>query len=221
VGFGPVAEASGLSPAPAPLPAPPATDPSGSGVLHLLLPDGSEAPGWPMALGSNIEWGSLVVDLDGDGSLEVLQGDGDLLDGFDARGVELKGFPLTVHRIARNATDRLDAQWVVGDLDGDGAPDFIHALGAIAADGQANLEVAAVTLPAGRPVRGFPFTLGGLLPASDPALVDLTGDGRPEIAMLTSQGAGGAWRLYAWDVAGSHRGAAIPGRDIVRMPVSP
>jgi hypothetical protein len=70
-------------------------------------------------------------------------------------------------------------------------------------------------------VRGFPFTLGGLLPASDPALVDLTGDGRPEIAMLTSQGAGGAWRLYAWDVAGSHRGAAIPGRDIVRMPVSP
>ena len=204
------------------LPSAPTPDPSGSGALHLLLSDGSEAPGWPMTLGSSVEWGSIVVDVDGDGTPEVFQGDGDLLRGFDAKGVELKGFPLTLHRIARNATDRLDSQWVITDLDGDGAADFLRALGALDADGVASLEIAAITLPGGRPVRGTPFTFGGLLPASDPAVLDLTGDGRPEIAILASEGAAGAWRLMAWDVWGSRRNPAVGARrDVVRMPVAP
>jgi hypothetical protein len=203
-------------------PAAPTPDPSGSGALHLLLSDGSEAPGWPMVLGSSVEWGSLVADLDRDGTPEVFQGDGDLLHGFDAQGVELKGFPLTVHRIARKATDRLDSQWVIEDLDGDGAPDFLRAFGALDIDGQSSLEIEAITLPGGRPVRGTPFTFDGLLPASDPAVLDLTGDGRPEIAILASEGPAGAWRLLAWDVWGSRRNVSVPAhRDIVRMPVSP
>jgi hypothetical protein len=202
-------------------PAAPAPDPSGSGALHLLLTDGSEAPGWPTTLGSSVEWGSLVADLDGDGTPEVFQGDGDLLRGFDARGVELKGFPLTVHRIARKATDRLDSQWVIEDLDGDGAPDFLRAFGALDIDGQASLEIVAFTPPGGRPMRGTPFTFDGLLPASDPVALDLTGDGRPEIAILASEGPAGAWRLLAWDVWGGRRNTFVPARhDIVRMPVS-
>jgi hypothetical protein len=111
---------------------------------------------------------------------------------------------------------------VIEDLDGDGAPDFLRAFGALDIDGQASLEIDAITLPGGHPVRGTPFTFDGLLPASDPAVLDLTGDGRPEIAILASEGPAGAWRLLAWDGGGSRRNVSVPAhRDIVRMPVSP
>ncbi|HET8948475.1 MAG TPA: VCBS repeat-containing protein [Candidatus Polarisedimenticolia bacterium] len=170
------------------------------GALHTLHHDGGEAIGWPVPLSEGALWGSILADLDGDGRDEILQGDGDLLHGFDAEGRALKGFPLTMRRLFTRAAARLDSGWVAGDLDGDGALDVMRALGRMDAGGTA-LRIAAIQSRNGAPVPGTPWTIEGLLPASNPTLVDLTGDGRPEVAVLAVDGITGGWRLLAWNVA--------------------
>ncbi|HZN03678.1 MAG TPA: VCBS repeat-containing protein [Candidatus Polarisedimenticolia bacterium] len=180
------------------------------GALHSLRRDGVEAEGWPVPLSSGAMWGAMLLDLDGDGRPEVLQGDGDTLHAFDATGKTLQGFPLTMRRLFTRATVRLDSRWVAGDLDSDRSPDFLRALGRMDGD-VVELRVAAIRSRTGSPVAGTPWTIEGLFPASDPVLVDLTGDGAPEVAMLAAEGGGGGWRLMAWDVAAGRngRGAGI------------
>ena len=190
------------------------------GALHSLRKDGAEAEGWPVPLSSGAMWGALLVDLEGDARPEILQGDGDTLHGFDASGKPLRGFPLTMRQIFTATTVRLDSGWVAGDLDGDRSVDFIRALGRM--DGEVELRVAAIRSRNGSPVPGTPWTIRGIYPASDPVLVDLTGDGAPEVALLAAEGAGGGWRLMAWDFAAarSGRGAGVK-TDRQRIGVSP
>jgi hypothetical protein len=175
------------------------------GALHSLRKDGSETAGWPVPLSSGALWGALVLDLDGDGRAEVLQGDGDTLHGFDAAGRILKGFPLTMRQLFTRAAARLDSSWVAEDLDHDGRADFLRALGRLDGD-IVELRVAAIRSPTGTPVPGTPWTIAGLLPASEPALLDLTGDGAPEVALLATEGTSGGWRLLAWDFAAGRNG---------------
>ncbi len=175
--------------------------PAVPGALHALRADGRERAGWPYPLDGGASWGAVLVDLDGDGRLGIMQGDGDRLFVFDAAGVPRNGFPLTDHRsFMNNAQTRVSTQWTAADLDGDRHIDFMRALGAV---GSATTAMRLVALQAKGPaVRGFPFTLEGLLPASSPVAVDLTGDGLPETAILAGEGAGGGWRLLAWDLSG-------------------
>lgn len=191
----------------------PVTSPPGA--LHTLHHDGGEAIGWPVPLSEGAMWGAILADLDGDGRVEILQGDGDLLHGFDGHGQTLKGFPLTMHRLFTRATSRVDSAWVAGDLDGDGAPDFLRALGRLDPDGTA-LRIAAIQSRSGAPVPGTPWTVEGILPASNPTLVDLTGDGRPEVAVLAVDGITGGWRLMAWNPAGFLGLPAPPRIDALR-----
>jgi hypothetical protein len=201
---------AGADPAP-----PPPLPEEAPGALHSLRRDGGEATGWPVPLSAGAMWGAIVVDLDGDGRAEVLQGDGDTLHGFDAQGRALKGFPLTMRRLFTRAASRIDSMWVVGDLDRDGEVDFVRALGRMDPDAT-ELRIAAIRQRAGAPVPGTPWTVAGLIPASDPALVDLTGDGRPEVAVLAVDGTWGGWRLMAWDVAAGSRGGAGIRADTLR-----
>jgi hypothetical protein len=181
-------------------------DPTGSGpavpgALHALRGDGRERAGWPYPLDGGAAWGAVLVDLDGDGRLEIMQGDGDRLFVLDASGVPWAGFPLTVRRaFMNNAPTRIDTQWIAADLDGDRRADFLRALGAIDST-TTSMRLVAVQAK-GPAVRGFPFTLQGLLPASSPVAVDLTGDGIPETAILAGEGTNGGWRLLAWDLSG-------------------
>ena len=193
-------------PAPPGAPEPVLADP---GILHSLRCDGGETAGWPVQVPSGATWGAMLLDLDGDGRAEVLQGDGDALQGFDAKGQPLKGFPLVMRHADAGAASRIDSGWVAGDLDGDGAIDFLRALGRMDPDA-VTLRLAAIRQRGSAPVPGTPWSVDGLLPASDPVLLDLTGDGRPEVAMLAVDGMTGMWRLIAWDVA-SGRGAGRAG----------
>jgi len=156
--------------------------------------------------------GAMLLDLDGDGRAEVLQGDGDALQGFDAKGQPLEGFPLVMRHAGTTAASHIDSGWVAGDLDGDGAIDFLRALGRMDADA-ATLRIAAIRQRGSAPVPGTPWSVDGLLPASDPVLLDLTGDGRPEVAVLAVEATTGTWRLIAWDVAGGRGG----GRTGIRV----
>ena len=175
--------------------------PAVPGALHAVRADGREQAGWPYPLDGGAAWGAVLVDLDGDGRLEIMQGDGDRLFVFDASGVPRSGFPLTDHRsFMNNAPMRVATQWTAADIDGDRHVDFLRALGA---SGSTTTAMRIVALQAKGPaVRGYPFTLEGLLPASNPVAVDLTGDGRPETAILAGEGASGGWRLLAWDLSG-------------------
>ena len=99
-----------------------------------------------------------------------------------------------------NAQARVDTQWTAVDLDGDRRVDFLRALGAVS---NTTTAMRMIALQAKGPeVRGFPFTLDGLLPASNPVAADLTGDGVPETAILAGEGTNGGWRLLAWDLSG-------------------
>jgi hypothetical protein len=143
-----------------------------------------------------------------------MQGDGDRLLVFDASGAPWSGFPLTIHRsFMNNAPMRVDTQWTAADLDGDRQIDFLRALGAI---DNTTTAMRIVALQArGQAVHGFPFTLQGLLPASNPVAVDLTGDGIPETAILAGEGSNGGWRLLAWDISGN---PALVGAGVASRP---
>jgi VCBS repeat protein len=177
----------------------PAPGPLVPASLHLLRQDGTDAPGWPLFLGDGAIDGALVADLDGSGASAILQGDGDRVEGYDAQGLPLRGFPLVVHGLPRGADARIDTPWSVADLDADGAVDLLRVSGFVEA-GAASLRVIGLRVPSGS-ARGYPFAADGALPSSASVAVDLTGDGVPEVVLLVSEGTNGGWRLVAWDVS--------------------
>jgi hypothetical protein len=197
----------------------PVPGPAVAAALHVLRRDGGDGPGWPNPLDGAASWGAVLADLDGDGLPEILQGDGDQLYAFDASGAMWPGFPLTAHRVFPQAHARVDSQWRVADIDGDHHPDFLRALGAVD-NGAATLRLAAIQSH-GEPLRPFPLTFDGLLPASNPVVVDLTGDGVPEVAILAGEGTNGGWRLLAWNLAGKLVGRIAGGQprlELARVP---
>jgi hypothetical protein len=186
-------------------------------ALHSLRGDGTEVSGWPFPLGADASWGAFLADLDGDGRPEVLQGDGNALYALDAGGALLKGFPIMVHHGFSRSQSEQASQWAVADLDLDGRPEFVQARSNIL-DGWTQLRLLALRL-GGQPVHGFPFTLDGLEAASQPIAVDLTGDRRPEVAILATEGTNGGWRLLAWDVSRPSRAiGSAPSKGDWRTP---
>lgn len=186
-------------------------------ALHSLRGDGTEVSGWPFPLGADASWGAFLADLDGDGRPEVLQGDGDALYALDSAGVLLKGFPIMVRRDFARSQSEQGSQWTVADLDLDGLPEFVQARSNIL-DGWTQLRILALR-SGGQPARGFPFTVDGLQAASQPIAVDLTGDRRPEVAILVTEGTNGGWRLLAWDFSRNRRvSGSVPGTGDWRTP---
>jgi len=184
--------------------APPRMESTGPGPmvpasLHVLRFDGAAAPGWPLPLGDGAAYGALVADLEGLGRPSILQGEGDLVDGYDGLGRTLRGFPVVVRGLPRGAEARIDTPWSATDLDGDGDVDLLRVSGFLEA-GAASLRVIGLHLPAG-PARGYPFMVTGILPSSQVVATDLTGDGIPEVVILASEETNGGWRLLAWNVA--------------------
>jgi len=189
-------------------------------ALHSLKHDGSEMSGWPFPLGAGAAWGALLADVDGDGRPEVLQGDGNELYAIDAGGSLVPGFPLTVRRTFNRSQGEQASQWLVTDLDLDGRLEFLQARSNLYA-GSTQLRLLAMR-QGGQPARGFPFTLDGLQAASHPIALDLTGDRRPEVAILATEGTNGGWRLLAWDLAGDAPARlAGPGPGASASPLSP
>ncbi|MFQ5878182.1 MAG: FG-GAP repeat domain-containing protein [Acidobacteriota bacterium] len=181
----------------------PAAEPTGDGALvpaalYVLRADASASEGWPRALEAGGSWGPVLTDLDGDGRAEILQQDGDLLLAFDLSGEPARGFPHMIHRDFQRSQSLEMSQWTVADLNGDARPDLLQTRSNVYL-GSAYLRLFGTRMT-GQPLKGFPFERSGFLAASEPAVVDLSGDGVADLVMLTSEGTNGRWSLMAWDL---------------------
>ncbi|MBI4524261.1 MAG: VCBS repeat-containing protein [Deltaproteobacteria bacterium] len=92
--------------------------------LHVYRPDGSELPGWPQPANNMPLWSyqpstSAVVDLDGDGDLELVTAHGNYIYAYHHDGTLVNGFPVTVKGSLLVRTFP-----TVGDVDGDGTSDL-------------------------------------------------------------------------------------------------
>jgi hypothetical protein len=181
----------------------PELGPAVPAALHVLRGDGSSAPGWPQPLQNGAPSGSILADLDGNGRLEVLSEDGDNLDGFDAWGAQLQGFPVKVHRDFVKSQSTEISPWFLEDLNGDGRRDLLQIWSNLYA-GSSYLRVFGLRA-SGNAIRGFPFDADGMLACSHPVLSDFSGDGINDLVILIADGGNGGWILAGWDLGSAGR----------------
>jgi hypothetical protein len=169
--------------------------------VHVLRHDGSPQAGWPrFAMMHNPQARTpspVVVDLDRNGSLDVLMADNaGVLRAWQADGSALAGWP----QLFAQDPEALNA-WatqsspVVGDLDGDGV--FEVVLGA--EDGRVYAWHAD-----GTTADGFPIQTGGAVRGSA-ALGDVDGDGAVDLVVAANDR-----RVTVWRFAGSAAADRLP-----------
>jgi len=167
-----------------------------------LVHDPQYLVGWPQAAGDNISTPTLV-DLDGDGKLEVIASSYDSkVYAWHSNGTPVAGWPQATEWWVVNASP------AVADIDGDGIPEVVVGSGTkvYAWHGDGTL------------VAGWPKTTDGGY--TDAALVDLDDDGKLDVVV------GDQKKVYAWHgdgtpvagwpkttVEGWHRSLAVADLD--------
>jgi len=86
---------------------------SSSGHVYVFTWNGLLATGWPVETGERIEGGPLLVDAEGDGSLDIVLGAGNHLYIWDREGHPLNGWPLELD-------SQIRASCAAADMDADG-----------------------------------------------------------------------------------------------------
>ena len=137
-----------------------------------------------------------LVDMDGDGSLEILQpGMDQWLYLWDSDGVAVPGWPVKVQdptfEAVANREGRILSSPAVGDIDGDGGLEIVLGTGQTAGSDFGGYGVLYALDSDGSLLDGWPITLfagfAGALPVIgegivvSPALADVDGDGDLEI----------------------------------------
>jgi hypothetical protein len=162
--------------------------PTRRNYLFALRADGTDLPGWPIELlhpgyeyysCSNIP--TLLADLDGDGSLEVIRGmsKGTIL-AFDRTGHPLPGWPVRLGPDANSLTHEVNADLVAADLNQNGRQDLVFVESALAP------RLTAVSFE-GTTLEGFPVSLEKqeLVDRQAPAVANIGGFGPPVIVQAT------------------------------------
>jgi hypothetical protein len=144
-------------------------------ALHAYRANGTVLQGWPVSGDGGQERHTPAFgDLDGDGSLEIVTASGwtspgVYLHAYHRDGSEVAGFPILMN-------GAVDTFPVIGDVDGDGAPEIV----VVASDG---VRVMAANGTVERTLA----IVGGIAYGTAPALGDLDGDGVPEIVVQTEE----------------------------------
>lgn len=170
--------------------------------IHAYRQDGSELPGWPVFL-QDTSWSSpAVADLDGDGWQEIVFGydcdgapgqscypnPGGYLGALRHDGRNQPGFPRYI------AGQVIWSSPAIADLDGDGSLDIVVGTGLM----PCSMSYPACEKPMrgnhvhafradGSNLPGWPFTVGRNV-MSSPAVGDLDGDGRNDVAVVAEDG---------------------------------
>ncbi len=152
------------------------TDPQGG--IWVINDDGSNVPGWPVFTGhetapSSITASPAIVDLDGDGSNEVVvtsERAGGLVHVLNADGTNLQGWP----KVVSSFTSVRVPSPVIADLDQDGELEVIQ----LDRTNQLWVWRASGQLQANFPVQ---FAVNAVPSESTPSVGDIDDDGKLEI----------------------------------------
>ena len=154
--------------------------------------------GFPATVEGNVRAAAAVADVDGDGHPDVVLGAGEVVTAFSHSGQVLPGFPVSVGSAVAGpvAVARVgDVAWILA-VTRAGKVYLLQGDGAV--------------------VPGFPVTLEGGATAGG-ALVDVDGDGRPEVVVGDGQG-----RLHAFRVPRTPAdGRRAPAREGKRAAAPP
>jgi hypothetical protein len=154
--------------------------------------DGSPVPGFPVWVYDTVWSSPALADLDHDGKREIIFGAdmdaytgapypaGGLVWALRSNGSNQPGFPRSL------PGQVIWSSPAVTDLTGDGRLDIIVGTGLHFPDPNAGRQLYALDA-SGHDLPGWPRPTPGKVMAS-PAVGDLTGDGRPEVAALTEGG---------------------------------
>ncbi|MFZ4516633.1 MAG: FG-GAP repeat domain-containing protein, partial [Acidimicrobiia bacterium] len=171
----------------------------GSFDLHVWAIDRNcnPLPGFPYNV-EDTTWSSpSLYDVDGDGRMEIFIGSDQYPGGaIDWAGGEFRALDWTatgVRELWKNRTsDVFTASSAIGDIDGDGRLEVVTGAGNFYGQPDGT-RFYAWHIDDGSTVPEWPQTTGGPT-RSSPALVDLTGDGVPEVVGASSDGYVRAWR---------------------------
>ncbi len=177
--------------------------------------------GFPKTEVRGIEFASpSVVDLDGDGQLDILIADKkSCVYAWDSAGNSHPGYPLDIYQTGCSGSPRINNSLAIGDVDGDGFPEIVAGnRGTGTAEGERGRVF--VWNHDGTLLPGWPIEMdwNEQYANSDPeiytvALGNLAGDARPEILAGTSNNSSrydesfppaedNPQGLYAWDASG-------------------
>ncbi len=154
---------------------------SDDGIVYALNGDGTAVNGWPQATGGFVRCSPAVVDLDGNGFLDVVVGSFDQrVHAWSGNGTALTGFPRLM------GTD-LESSPVVADIDGDGLSEVVIA----GRNGKVYALNSDGTSVSGA---GFPFVTTDDIRCT-PFLADIDADGAIEIVTGSDDG-----KIYSFNL---------------------
>jgi hypothetical protein len=165
--------------------------------IYVLDRHGRNVPGSPFYNEDTVWSSPALADVDGDGGVEVFigtdQSPGGQEDvrGGQVRSLSFKGGTLT-QRWVRNVGEVVISSPALGDIDGDGRLEVVFGTGDYWKTPDSN-RVFAINVEDGSDAPGWPQATSGH-GWSSPALGDLDGDGRLDVAIMTRGGLLSAWK---------------------------
>ncbi len=149
-----------------------------AGWIVVADREGNVLPGWPVTLEARIGGPPAFGDLDGDGLLEMVIGQGAAVHAFNYNATEMTGWPVRPRLLDFPGGVRPTSAAAIADVDGDGRLDVVA--------GFTDFMLRALD-PEGKDVDGFPIPLGAPGSAS-PAVLDANGDGRLDLFVQAADG---------------------------------